>query len=124
MQVGQALEVYVLDVDLDKERLGLSLKRLIPDPWTNVEEVCTVGDLVDVKVVNLTAFGAFAAIAGRPEIEGLIHISELSHDTIGHPEEIVEVGQRCTVKVISVKPDQRRIAFSLKAVDGDDPETE
>ncbi|MBN1247946.1 MAG: S1 RNA-binding domain-containing protein [Anaerolineae bacterium] len=124
VQVGQTIEVYVLDVDLDKERLGLSLKRLVPDPWTKVDEVCTVGDLVDVTIVNLTPFGAFAAIAERPEIEGLIHISELSYDTIGHPEEIVEIGQRCTVKVISVKPDQRRIAFSLKVTDEEEPPIE
>lgn len=124
VQVGQTLEVYVLDVDLDKERLGLSLKRLVSDPWNSVDEVCSVGDLVDVKIVNLTPFGAFAAIAERPEIEGLIHISELSYDTIGHPEEIVDVGQRCTVKVISVKPDQRRIAFSLKAMNGDEDDAD
>ena len=121
VQVGQTIEVFVLDVDLDKERLGLSLKRLIPDPWTTVDEVCAVGDLIDVTIVNLTAFGAFAAIAKRPEIEGLIHISELSHDTISHPEEVVDVGQSCKVKVISVKPDQRRIAFSLKHATGEIP---
>jgi small subunit ribosomal protein S1 len=123
VQVGQTIEVYVLDVDLEKERLGLSLKRLVSDPWTTVDEVCSVGDLVDVKIVNLTAFGAFAAITKRPEIEGLIHISELSYDTINHPEEVMEIGQRCTVKVISVKPDQRRIAFSLKAANEEEEPT-
>ena len=122
VEVGQTVEVYVLDVDLDKERLGLSLKRLVPDPWTTVNEACAVGDLVDVKVVNLTAFGAFAALVERPELEGLIHVSELSEDNVGHPQEIVQVGQQITVKVISVKADQRRIGFSLKAVDGDQPD--
>jgi len=115
LQVGQTIEIYVLDIDLDKERLGLSLKRLIPDPWSAVDEVCEVGQLVDVTIVNLTPFGAFAALVDRPELEGLIHISELSHATINHPEEVVAVGQHCTVRVISVKPDQRRIAFSLKS---------
>lgn len=124
VQVGQAVKVHVLDIDLDKERLGLSLKRLVPDPWTTVGETCAIGDLVDVKIVNLTAFGAFAALVERPELEGLIHVSELSQDTINHPEEVVEVGQQITVKVISVKAEQRRIAFSLKAVNGDQPEAD
>lgn len=118
VQVGQTIDVYILDIDLDKERLGLSLKRLVGDPWTEVEEVCSVGQLVDVTVVNLTSFGAFAALVDRPELEGLIHISELSEDNIGHPEEVVNVGDRRTVKVISIKPEQRRIAFSLKSADG------
>jgi small subunit ribosomal protein S1 len=124
VQVGQTIEVYVLDVDLEKERLGLSLKRLVSDPWTTLGETCGVGDLVDVKVVNLTAFGAFAALVDRPELEGLIHISELSAETISHPGEVVQVGQQITVKVISVKADQRRIAFSLKAVNGDQPDAD
>jgi small subunit ribosomal protein S1 len=124
VEVGQTIEVYVLDVNLDKERLGLSLKRLVPDPWTTVNETCVAGDVVDVKVVNITAFGAFAALIERPELEGLIHVSELSEDNIGHPEEVVQVGQQVTVKVISVKADQRRIAFSLKAANGDQPDAD
>jgi small subunit ribosomal protein S1 len=117
VQVGQTIEVYILDIDLDKERLGLSLKRLLPDPWTTVDEVCQVGEMVEVTVVNLTSFGAFAALVERPELEGLIHISELSPDTITHPEEVVSVGDCCTVRVISVNAERRRIAFSLKSAD-------
>jgi len=119
VEVGQTIDVHVLDVDLDKERLGLSLKRLVPDPWATVGDTCTVGDLAEVKVVNLTSFGAFAALVERPELEGLIHISELSQENVGHPEEVVQVGQQISVKIISVKPDQKRIAFSLKAVTAD-----
>ncbi|MGC9469517.1 MAG: 30S ribosomal protein S1 [Anaerolineae bacterium] len=119
VQVGQTIEVYILDIDLDKERLGLSLKRLADDPWETVEDICSVGDIVDVTVVNLTTFGAFAALEDRPEIEGLIHISELADENVAHPEEIVTVGTRYKVKVISIKPEQRRIAFSIKAIDED-----
>jgi len=118
VQAGQTIDVYVLDIDLEKERLGLSLKRLAPDPWTTVDEVCSVGDIVDVNIVNITSFGAFAAIVERPELEGLIHISELSDDPINHPDEVLSVGDHCKVRVISVKSDQRRIAFSLKSADG------
>ena len=116
VQVGQTIEVHVLDIDLDKERLGLSLKRLVSDPWETLGDLCTVGELVDVTIVNLTSFGAFAALVDRPELEGLIHVSELSDENVGHPEEIVKVGERRSVKVISVKPEQRRIAFSLKGL--------
>jgi small subunit ribosomal protein S1 len=116
VQVGQTLDVYILDIDLERERLGLSLKRLVKDPWTTVEEICEVGDLVDVKIVNLTTFGAFAALVEHPELEGLIHISELSEANVGHPSEVVDVGEQHTVRIISVKSDQRRIAFSLKSV--------
>jgi len=122
VQVGQTIDVFVLDVDLDKERLGLSLKRLVADPWTTVGETCAVGDVTEVKVVNLTSFGAFAALIERPELEGLIHISELSHANVGHPEEVVQVGQQVTVKIISVKPEQKRIAFSLKALASEQPD--
>jgi small subunit ribosomal protein S1 len=118
VQAGQTIDVYILDIDLEKERLGLSLKRLAPDPWTTVDEVCSVGDIVDVNIVNITSFGAFAAIVERPELEGLIHISELSDDPVNHPDEVLSVGDHCQVRVISVKSDQRRIAFSLKSADG------
>lgn len=121
VQAGQTIDVYVLDIDLDKERLGLSLKRLTADPWAEVDDVCRVGQVVDVSIVNLTSFGAFAALVIMPELEGLIHISELSDEPVGHPEEVISVGDQCKVKVISVKPDQRRIAFSLKSANGTEP---
>lgn len=122
VQPGQTIDVFILDIDLDKERLGLSLKRLNPDPWSTVEDLCSVGSLVDVKIVNITPFGAFASLIARPELEGLIHISELSEDAIAHPDQVVAVGDQRTVRVISVKPDQRRIAFSLKSADSAAPE--
>jgi small subunit ribosomal protein S1 len=116
VSVGQELDVYVLDVDLDKERLGLSLKKLQKDPWEAIVEEFEPGQIIDVEIVNLTSFGAFAAILDKPEIEGLIHISELSDHSLTHPGEVVEVGERHKVKIISLKPERRRIAFSLKAV--------
>lgn len=121
VQVGQTIEVFILDIDLDKERLGLSLKRLASDPWETVEKICEVGEIVDVTIVNLTSFGAFAALVDKPELEGLIHVSELAEENVAHPEEVVQVGERYSVRVISVKPDQRRIAFSLKGL-GENPD--
>jgi small subunit ribosomal protein S1 len=115
LQVGQEVQVYILDIDLEKERLGLSLKRLVPDPWSVISDACTEGQLVDVEIVNLTTFGAFASLKDHPEIEGLIHISELSHEQLEHPNEVVQVGERYQVQIISLRPDERRIAFSLKS---------
>lgn len=114
VQAGQEIDVYVLDVDLEKERLGLSLKRLVPDPWKSVGDEFKVGQLVEAKIVNLTAFGAFAALVEKPEIEGLIHISELANHQIERPEEIVKIGEQHLLKIISLQPSARRIAFSLK----------
>lgn len=114
LEVGQSLEVYVLDVDLEQERLGLSLKRLVPDPWADLDQVYAEGQLVEVSIVNLTSFGAFAALCEHPEIEGLIHISELAPQTVERPGDVVRIGERRTVRVISLRPDERRIAFSLK----------
>ncbi|HNT75496.1 MAG TPA: S1 RNA-binding domain-containing protein [Anaerolineae bacterium] len=114
VHVGQELDVYILDVELEKGRLGLSLKRITPDPWDNITSMYQEGQLVEVKIVNLTTFGAFAAFVDTPEIEGLIHISELSAQTIAHPGESVKVGMVYPVRIISLQPQERRIAFSLK----------
>ncbi len=116
LNVGQTIDVYILDIDLEQERLGLSMKRLVPDPWSTIADACSEQQQVDVKIVNLTAFGAFAALVEYPEIEGLIHISELSHEQIEHPGEVVNVGEQYTVQIISLRPEDRRIAFSIKAV--------
>lgn len=114
VHVGQELNVYILDVDLEKGRLGLSLKRITPDPWDNIAELYQEGQLVKIKIVNLTTFGAFAAFSERPEIEGLIHISELSAQPVSHPGDIVKVGEIYPVRIISLQPQERRIAFSLR----------
>jgi ribosomal protein S1 len=115
LDVGQKIKVFILDIDLEQERLGLSMKRLVPDPWSTITDVCAEGQLVDVIIVNLTSFGAFAAMIEHPEIEGLIHISELSHQQITHPTEVVSLGEEHTVQIISLRPEERRIAFSIKS---------
>ncbi len=114
VQVGQEIDVYILDVDLEQERLGLSLKRLTPDPWESVRDTYREGQLVEATIVNMTSFGAFAALVERPEIEGLIHISELADHPVTRPQEVVKLGDRHTLKIISLQPEERRIAFSLK----------
>ncbi len=123
VQVGQELDVYILDVDLEQERLGLSLKRLIADPWESLGDVYKEGDLVEATIVNLTTFGAFAALVDKPEIEGLIHISELAHYQVARSQDVVRIGERHTIKIISLQPSERRIAFSVKQAKPMPPET-
>jgi len=117
LRVGDEVKVYVLNVDRDRRRIGLSLKRLQPDPWTLVDEKYSVDQLVEGVVTKLAKFGAFSCIVGDEEIEGLIHISELSEDHIAHPKEVVEEGQIVTLRIIRIDTDQRRMGLSLKRVD-------
>lgn len=117
LSVGDTVKVYVLNVDRERRRIGLSLKRLQPDPWTMVDERYRVDQLVEGVITKLTKFGAFAHIVGDEEIEGLIHISELSDGHIAHPKEVVQEGQVVTLRIIRIDTDQRRMGLSLKRVD-------
>jgi small subunit ribosomal protein S1 len=117
VNVGESVEVYVLNVDRERRRIGLSLKRLEPDPWTLVDDKYSVDQLVEGIITKLAKFGAFACIVGDEEIEGLVHISELSEDHIAHPKEVVSEGQVVTLRIIRIDTDQRRMGLSLKRVD-------
>jgi small subunit ribosomal protein S1 len=115
LQVGDRVSVYVLDVDQDRSRIALSLKRLHPEPWSQVEEKYVIDQLVGGEITNLTDFGAFVLV--EEGIEGLIHISELSDRPPSHPGEIVAVGDVVLVRVISIDANRQRMALSLKRVD-------
>ena len=115
LQVGQEVDVYVMNVDREKRRIGLSLKRLQPDPWSQAEEKYSEGQLVEGTITKLTDFGAFARLKGD-EIEGLIHVSELSNDRIAHPKEVVKEGETLTLRIIRLDPRRRRMGLSLKSV--------
>ncbi len=119
VQIGDKVKVYILDINLDRERLGLSMKRLDQDPWENITNDYDEGQLVEVQVVNMASFGAFAALVDRPGVEGLIHVSELSRQSIERPEEVVKLGEYHTVRIISINAEDRRIAFSLKQLEDD-----
>jgi len=115
LQIGDEVDVYVMNVNHEKRRIGLSLKRLQPDPWSQVEEKYTEGQLVEGTITKLTEFGAFARLKGD-EIEGLIHVSELSNDRIAHPKEVVKEGETLTLRIVRFDPDRRRMGLSLKSV--------
>ena len=112
VEVGQEVTVEVLDVDLDRERVSLSLKATQEDPWRQFARTHQIGQVVPGKVTKLVPFGAFVRV--DEGIEGLVHISELAERHVEIPEQVVQVGDEILVKVIDIDLDRRRISLSLK----------
>jgi small subunit ribosomal protein S1 len=116
LEVGQEVQVKVINIDRDKKRIGLSIRALQNDPWQSKVSKFKVGQLVEGIITRLTKFGAFARLEG--DLEGLIHISEISENRIEHPKEAgLHEGDVVTLRVIRIDPDQRRIGLSLRKVD-------
>ena len=116
LQVGQTVQVEVISIDTEHKRIGLSMKRQEPDPWDTIAINYAVGQLVQGVVTKLTKFGAFAQLVDVPEIEGLIHISELSDKRVTHPREVVNEGDKLTLRVVKIDIKNRRLGLSLKKV--------
>jgi len=114
IKVGDKIQVQVLSVDRDRERIALSVKRLAPEPWSTVEQRYQVGQLVNGTITKLASFGAFARLDDN--IEGLIHISELADRRIQHPKEVVKEGDTLTLRVVRIDAARRRLGLSLKKV--------
>ena len=117
VKVGQEVEVEVLDVDLQRERISLGLKQTTPDPWVKLVENYPVGTIVDGTVTKVVPFGAFVALGENTE--GLVHISEMAPRHIDTPAQVVKVGDVVKVKVMDVNPERRRISLSMKAAAAD-----
>ncbi len=115
LEVGQEIKVKVINVDRDKKRIGLSVRALLDDPWHARIAKYSVGQLVEGKITRLTKFGAFARL--DEDVEGLIHISEISDQRIEHPKEALHEGDVKTLRVIRIDADQHRIGLSLRKVD-------
>ena len=113
VKVGQEVEVEVLDVDLNRERISLGLKQTQPDPWVKLVEAYPVGTIVDGTVTKIVPFGAFVALGEATE--GLVHISEMAPRHIETPAQVVKVGDVVKVKVMEINPERRRISLSMKA---------
>lgn len=114
VEVGDRVDVRVISLDRERQRIGLSLKQLTADPWETIEERYAIGQYIDVEVTNLADFGAFARL--EEGIEGLIHISELADHNVKHPSEVVEPRQELTVQILSLEPKRKRIGLSLRRV--------
>ena len=115
LKVGQEVKVKVISIDREKKRIGLSIRQLLSDPWDKKASEFQVGQLIEGTITRLTKFGAFARLTD--DIEGLIHISEISEKRIEHPKEVLKEGDTCTLRIIKIDNDNHRIGLSLRRVD-------
>ncbi|CWH04301.1 30S ribosomal protein S1 [Streptococcus pneumoniae] len=113
--VGEEIEVKILDLNEEEGRVSLSLKATVPGPWDGVEQKLAKGDAVEGTVKRLTDFGAFVEVL--PGIDGLVHVSQISHKRIENPKEALKVGQEVQVKVLEVNADAERVSLSIKALE-------
>ena len=111
-KVGEEVEAEVIDINHERGRISLSIRRLQPDPWHSTVADFRVGDVIDGTVTKLVNFGAFVRV--RDGLEGLIHISELSHQRVAHPGDVVREGQTLKLKIISLDSERHRLGLSLK----------
>jgi len=115
VSVGDEIEVKVLDLNEDEGRVSLSLKATTPGPWDGVEQKLAAGDVIEGTVKRLTDFGAFVEVL--PGIDGLVHISQISHKRVESPKDALKVGQEVTVKVLEVNAADERVSLSIKALE-------
>ena len=114
LEVGEEVQAKVISVDPESGRVSLSIKDTLEGPWDNIEERAAVGSVLDGLVKRLTTFGAFVELF--PGVEGLVHISQIAHQHIATPHEVLKEGQEVQVKVLEVHPEQQRISLSIKAL--------
>jgi small subunit ribosomal protein S1 len=119
LETGQPVEVYVINVDRNRGRVGLSLKRLQPDPWLFVEERYQIGQIVEGVITHVVDFGAFARV--EDGLEGLIHVSELADSALFSPRDVVNEGDTVKALIINVDSERRRMGLSLRRID--EPQT-
>lgn len=112
VQEGQIVQVKILNVDRDNERISLSIKETLPGPWSNLSEKAPKGSILNGTVRRLVSYGAFVEVF--PGVEGLVHISQIAHKHIGTPHEVLKEGQEVKVKVLEVNEQEQRISLSIK----------
>ena len=114
LKPGQEIEVVILEINPEQQRISLGLKQIEQDPWADIASLYKVGDVVTGKVSKITAFGAFVELSNK--IDGLIHISQLSRDRVEKVKDVLKIGDEVEARVIKVDTDERRIGLSIKAV--------
>lgn len=122
LRIGQEIKVLVLNVDRDRQRIGLSLKRTQSDPWESVEKRYAAGQVVKGVVSHIVSFGAFVEL--EPGVEGLVHVSELADGQVDNPNELVHENQELTLLVLGVDPQEHRISLSLRQAPRPEPDAE
>jgi small subunit ribosomal protein S1 len=121
LKVGDEIDVYILNLDHERKRISLSLKRLHPDPWTVIEDTLSVDQLVTGIVTNVVDFGVFVAL--DVGVEGLVHISELADPPPERSQEVARRGQELLLRVLRIDPARQRLGLSLKRVSDSERET-
>ncbi|MCA0983005.1 30S ribosomal protein S1 [Halobacillus yeomjeoni] len=122
VEEGQRVEVKVLSVDRDNERISLSLKATQPGPWHDIQNKVSQGEVLNGTVKRLVSFGAFVEVF--PGVEGLVHISQISNRHIGTPDEVLDEGQQVEVKVLDVDENAKRLSLSMKELERDEAREE
>ena len=121
--VGDVMDVYIKEINPETKKISLGFKKLEDNPWTIAQSKINVGDVIDVKIVRMMPFGAFAEIL--PSVDGLIHISQIADRRIGKPDDVLSIGQEVTVKVTEVDWDEKKISLSIRAlIEKEEPEVE
>lgn len=115
LQIGDEINVKILALDTEKEKISLGLKQTLPDPWDTAAQNYPEGSIITGKVMRLAPFGAFVQL--EPGIEGLVHISQMANRHVAEPSEVVQEGEEVRVRVLRVQPQERRISLSIKAAD-------
>jgi small subunit ribosomal protein S1 len=115
LSIGDTVQVKVLDIDRDRQRISLGLKQTQEDPWQRVVDTYNVGDELEGTVTKVVAFGAFVEIMNG--VEGLVHISELAQQHVENPREIVQPGDNIRVKILEIDSERRRLSLSIKRVE-------
>ncbi|MBQ6458172.1 MAG: 30S ribosomal protein S1, partial [Exiguobacterium sp.] len=116
---GDRVKVKVLGLDLDNEKVKLSIKETQPGPWETIEGKIQPGDVIEGTVKRLVTFGAFVEVA--PQVEGLLHISQIANRHIATPSEVLSEGQEVKVKVLDVHLDDKKISLSMRALESSEP---
>jgi small subunit ribosomal protein S1 len=118
LKLGDKVNVHVLNIDNDRKRIALSIKRTQEEPWSTISGRYQLGQLVDATITQLASFGAFARL--EDGVEGLIHVSEMGDGRVQHPRELVAEGDTVPVRIIRIDPARKRIGLSMRRVEGDD----
>ncbi|HHY13169.1 MAG TPA: bifunctional 4-hydroxy-3-methylbut-2-enyl diphosphate reductase/30S ribosomal protein S1, partial [Thermoanaerobacterales bacterium] len=119
---GEEIDVKVLNVDKERNRISLGIKQTFPNPWESVEDRYTVGSIITGKVVKLVDFGAFVEV--EPGIEGLVHISQISWEHVVKPDDVLSTGQEVKIKIMELNPQEHRMSLSIKEAEGAKEEEE
>ncbi len=113
-KVGDKLKAKIIEIDKEKQRISLSIKRLKDDPWKKKVKKYEVGNEIKGKITRLTPFGAFVKFKQNPNLEALIHVSEISQERINDPADVLSLGENIKAKIISIEPDEHKIGLSIK----------